>query len=95
MMVSGSAWTHKGACSSDDMLRWAGLLLVYEVIAADMLAGKPGYEGLLCQALGTTRFCAWTCSRWAVTGLVTLVVLLPSVSARCADLSSFQSCAGS
>ena len=77
------------------MVHWAGLLLVYEVIAADMLAGKPGYEGLLCQALGTTRFCAWTCSRWAVTGLVTIVVLIPSVSARCADDGSDADCAGS
>ena len=56
---------------------------MYEVIAADMLAGKPGFKGLLCQALGHWRLGRWACSRWAVAGLVTLTVLLPSVSVRC------------
>ena len=61
---------------------FAGLLLVYEVIAADMLAGKPGFKGLLCQYWGSVRGCGWTCSRPATAGLLTLLVIVPSVSFR-------------
>lgn len=62
----------------------AGLLLVYEVIAADMLAGKPGFKGLLCQNFGRVRGCSWTCSRPITAGLLTMLVIIPSVSFRCA-----------
>ena len=58
------------------------MMLVYEVIAGDMLVGKPGFKGLLCQYLGSQPHCEWACNRIAVTGLVTLVILLPLVSFR-------------
>lgn len=61
----------------------AGMLLVYIVVAGDMLVGKPGFKGLLCDYLGDKPHCHWACNRKIVTGLVTLLVLLPLVSFRC------------
>ena len=62
---------------------WPGMMLVYEVVAGDMLVGKPGFKGLLCQYLGDRPHFHWACSRPIVTGLVTLLILLPLVSFRC------------
>lgn len=58
-------------------------MLVYEVVAGDMLVGKPGYKGILCDYLGQVEHCHWTCNRTIVTGIVTLVILVPLASFRC------------
>ncbi|KAK9797375.1 hypothetical protein WJX73_007217 [Symbiochloris irregularis] len=71
-----------------------GLMLVYEVVAGDMLVGKPGFKGILCQYLGQVEHCHWACNRTIVTGLVTLVVLVPLASFRRMESSAVASWMG-
>ena len=62
------------------------LLLVYEIVTGDILAGGgKGYPGLLCDALGAGG--GWCASRPLVLGVMTLGVFAPLVSLRCASQS--------
>ncbi|KAK9831399.1 hypothetical protein WJX81_001186 [Elliptochloris bilobata] len=63
------------------VLRCFGLLLVYEIVTGDILAGGgKGYLGLLCDALGADG--GWCANRPLILGIMTLAVFAPLVSLR-------------
>lgn len=57
----------------------AGLLVVYVIVPADILAGHPGQPGILCDFLNGAEGCG---DRALVSALVCIVILAPLCSLK-------------
>lgn len=62
------------------VFRCAGLMLVYMIVTADILAGSDRFSGLLCDLIGSLPWCGWCSSRPLAVALVIFFVLVPLVS---------------
>eukprot|EP00887_Chlorella_sp_A99_P002185 scaffold21.g2185.t1 len=62
------------------VFRCAGLMVVYVVVSADILAGGHGMNGLLCDLAGAQG--GWCASRPLVSGVVTVLFFAPLVAPR-------------
>ena len=73
------------------MLRCAGLIIVYIVIAADLLAGSPSLPGLICEISPTLSWCA---DRHIIGGIITLGAVVPLVTPKRLSSATFTSFLG-
>lgn len=76
------------------VLRCAGLIVVYIVIAADLLAGSKSLPGLLCEIFGKHAHETWCADRHLAAGVVTVAILLPLVTPKKLSSATFTSFLG-
>lgn len=60
----------------------AGLMIVYLIIAADVLAGHEGAPGLLCDLFGGGTAAGWCADRRLAAGAIALAVIAPLVTPK-------------
>ncbi|KAL4444692.1 hypothetical protein ABPG77_002509 [Micractinium sp. CCAP 211/92] len=63
------------------VFRCAGLLIVYIIITADVLAGHPGAPGLVCDLLGSAAG-GWCANRALAAGVVAVLFMAPLITPK-------------
>jgi len=82
------------------VLRCAGLIIVYIVISADLLAGSAALPGILCEVFTssssgvTSSDSGWCSNRYLISGILTATVLVPLVTPKRLSSATWASIAG-
>jgi solute carrier family 38 (sodium-coupled neutral amino acid transporter), member 2 len=82
------------------VLRCAGLMVVYIVISADLLAGSKALPGILCEVFGSldSMFSninpGWCSDRYLIAGILSILVLIPLVTPKKLSSATWASIAG-